>query len=119
MSQCHCRNLDARGARNRRRTGFICLLLGFLTVVLGKVCEAALWLRLVPAVPFFVGYLGLLQSQTKTCVVLALLEKDTSQGRVEPIEDRETGWQLKRQALKLIGGAALLALLSTLACLYA
>lgn len=111
------RNIDSRGASLRRRGGYLCLLTAFVLVGLNKLFAPSLWARLAPAIPFFLGYLNLLQAATKTCALVALQEQDRSEGQLQPVEDRETGWRLKQRSVKLILASACLAIVSTVICL--
>lgn len=112
-----CRNIDSEAASGRLRGGYLCLLAAFALVVLIKIVQPATWVQLTPALPFFLGYLNLLQARTRTCAVTALLEQDRSEGEPQPVKDRETGWRLKQRSAKLMLAAAILAALSTVVCL--
>lgn len=119
MSECECCNLNEREVKKRLVLGYGSLMVAFLMVVLNKTQGAPIWVQWTSAVPFFFGYLGLLQARTRTCVALALVDRDMSEGRLCPVSDRETGWRLKKRSYKLIAFSAGLALLSTYLCLLA
>lgn len=92
------------------------MVIAFALVGLGKVQQAPDWVQAMPAVPFFVAYLGLLQARTRTCVALAFAEQDMSEGVLQPTPDRKTSRRLKKRSAKVIATAAALAVISTAIC---
>ena len=74
---------------------------------------------LTSSIPFFFGYLGLLQARAKICVALALLDRDLSQGKLQPVGDRESAWRIKKRSLAILLQSGSLSLLSTALLLFA
>lgn len=77
---CGCQNLNDREVRKRQLLGYGSMVVAFGLVGLGKVQQPPDWVKAMPAIPFFFAYLSLFQARTRTCVMLAFLEKDASQG---------------------------------------
>lgn len=113
---CGCENLNDSEVRKRRLLGYGSLVVAFGLVGLSKIQNPPNWVQAMPAIPFFFAYLNLFQARTRTCVMLAFLEKDVSQGQSQPVPDRQTSWRLKKRSMKLIAGAAALAALSAAIC---
>ena len=114
---CGCCNLNEAEVKKRRFLGYASLVIAFILAALNKLHPPPSWMLWSPMIPFFFGYLNLMQAQTRTCVALALLDRDMVEGELQAVKDRETGWQLKVRAYKMMAGSALLALLSTSICL--
>lgn len=115
-SGCTCQNLDDREVKRRLYLGYVSLLVAFVMVLVNRLEARPLWIQVLPIVGFFFGYLGLLQARTRTSVVLALLERDMSDGVLGPVKDRETSWLLKQRSVRLVSLATILALASAAVC---
>jgi hypothetical protein len=113
---CGCQNLNDREVKKRKILGYGSLVVAFALVGLTKLQQPPTWVQAMPAIPFFFAYLNFFQARTRTCVALAFIERDMSQGKLSPVPDRQTSWLLKKRSAKLIASAALLAALSTAIC---
>jgi hypothetical protein len=113
---CGCQNLNDHEVKKRKILGYGSLVVAFALVGLAKFQHPPEWVHAMPAIPFFFGYLNILQARTRTCVALAFREADMSQGQLQPVPDRQTGWMLKVRSFKMIALAAVLALLSAAIC---
>lgn len=111
-----CGNLDKREVDKRRKLASFSFVTAFAVVVFNKLSGVEPWMEWLTAIPFFLGYLGLLQAQTQTCVMLAFADRDLSQGQSLPVDDRATGWRLKKRSVKIILAAVVLAVLSAAIC---
>jgi hypothetical protein len=114
---CACANLNEPEVNKRRTLGYGSFVAAFALVGLNKVQTPPLWALWMPTVPFFFGYLNLMQAKSKTCVALALADRDMSEGELRPVKDRETGWRLKKRSYKIIAGAGVLAAVSAAICM--
>ena len=103
-----CTNLNKSESRKRRVIGYGSFLIALAFAGKSKTS----WV----GVPFFFGYLNILQARTRTGVALALTDRDMSEGKIGPVKDRETGWKLKKRAFKLVLGAGALAVVTTVVC---
>jgi hypothetical protein len=110
---CGCCNLNEPEVKKRRILGYASLVIAFALVALNKLHPPPSWMLWSPAIPFFFGYLNLMQARTRTCVALALLDRDMVEGELQAVKDRETGWQLKVRAYKMMVGSALVGALTT------
>ena len=115
-AECGCQNLNDAEVRKRKILGYGSLVVAFALVGLAKFQQPPEWVQAVPAIPFFFAYLNIFQARTRTCVALAFFERDMSQGKLQPVSDRDTSWRLKKRSAKLIAAAAALALLSAAVC---
>lgn len=111
-----CCNLNGLEVKRRQKLSVLSFFTAFAAVFLSKLYQPLSWLGLLSAVPFFIGYLGLLQAKARTCVLLAFQEIDLSRAKPQPIPDRATGWLLKKRSIKIIINAGCLAILSTALC---
>ena len=106
-------NIGAQGRRRRFVMGIAMLIAGFL---LGVIFITQGWERLWRAVlliPIFLGMLGVIQAQEKTCALLAefgLREAETGQRR---INDLEAASRLKGRGRKILIQSLLWALALT------
>ncbi|HWP09779.1 MAG TPA: hypothetical protein VNN72_28750 [Polyangiaceae bacterium] len=94
----HCENIGPRQRRRRIRIGVALLIVGaaIAALLLGLHAERAL--RIVVAVPFIAGSIGLFQVRARTCVVFAARKvKNMDQGEV-PVTDSRELQTLQRQA---------------------
>ena len=113
---CSCSNLNDSEVKKRKMVGYASLVAAFGLVYLNKVQAPPAWVLATPAVPFFFGYLGLLQARSRTCVGLAFVDRDMSEGKLSPVSDREVAWRLKKRSGKIIAQAAVAAALSAALC---
>jgi len=108
-----CQNLGPKEIRKRRLLGYLALNIGLVLAIVFIWQDAPDYLRVLVFVPFFVGYLGILQSIQKTCVVLAFKgTKNQDQGEELIVEDalRRKLW---RRSIWILILAGLLALICT------
>lgn len=115
-ADCGCQNLNDREVKQRQMLGYGCMVVAFAVVGVSKLQSSPDWVSAMPAIPFFFAYINLLQARTRTCIMLAFMELDMSEGKAQPVADRQTGRRLKKRSLKLIAGAAGLAALSAALC---
>ena len=112
----HCENIGPRQRRRRIRFGVVMLVLGGVIagVLLGVHAERAL--RVVVAVPFIAGSVGLFQVWARTCVVFAARKvKNMDEGEVPVTDSRELQTLLRQARLVWIQGIALGVVLTALA----
>lgn len=103
----HCENIGPRQRRRRIRIGVVLLLLGAVMAGLLVGMHAERALRLVVALPFIAGSIGLFQVRARTCVVLAARKvKDMDQGEVPVTDSRELQTLLRQARLVWIQGIA-------------
>lgn len=110
---CGCCNLNEPEVKKRRVLGYGSLVIAFALAILSKLHPPPGWLQWGPVVPFFFAFLNLMQARTRTCVLLAIVDRDMTEGQLQPVSDRETGWKLKKRSYKMIAAAAALAFLLT------
>lgn len=111
-----CCNLNDTEVQKRRLLGYASLLAAFALVVLSKLQRLPEWVQILPAIPFFVAYLNLFQVRSRTCVALAFMERDLSNGQLQATPDRATSRRLKKRSAKMIASALVLALVSAAIC---
>jgi hypothetical protein len=75
-------NITDRGARWRRRNGFVCLVVAAVALILLVATRAPAWYRMILALPIGIGAASFLQARERTCVALCAL------GKREPTRDR-------------------------------
>ncbi len=66
-------NINKVDVLKRRYIGFVGISLGILLSIFIIVTDLDIYRRLIVFVPFFIGYLGLIQSRSKFCVQYAIL----------------------------------------------
>lgn len=115
-ADCGCQNLNDYEVKKRKIMGYGSLVVAFALVGFSKLSEQPDWVAFMPAIPFFFGYLNLGQAKTRTCVLLAFVEKDKSGDQLLPVSDRATSRRLKKRSAKIILGAAALAVVTTALC---
>ena len=113
---CGCQNLNDSEVKKRKMLGYGSFIAGFALVAMCKLQQQPEWVNAMPAIPFFFGYLNVLQARTRTCVLFAFMEKDMTGDVLQPVPDRATSWTLKKRSVKLIVGAGVLALVSAAIC---
>ncbi len=116
QADCGCHNLSQREVTKRQNLAYSSFVVAFALVGYQKVVAQPDWVQWMPMIPFFVGFLGIFQAKTRTCVALALADKDMTEDKLGPVKDRETGWKLKKRSAKIIAGAAALAFVATAIC---
>jgi hypothetical protein len=113
-----CQNLGPKEIRKRRLLGYLALNVGFILAIIFIWQDVSDFVRVLVFIPFFVGYLGILQALQKTCVVLALKgQQNQDQGDVPIVEDalRRKLWRRSIWILILSGILALICTYLTLA----
>lgn len=82
-----CQNLGPRETRKRRLLGYLSINVGLVLAIVFIWQNVSDYLRMLVFIPFFFGYLGVLQSLQKTCVFLALKGKQNlDQGNEEVVD---------------------------------
>ncbi len=115
MNDTHvvCQNLGPKEIRKRRLLGYLAINIGLILAIIFIWQDVSDYLRMLVFIPFFVGYLGILQAIQKTCVVLALKgQQNQDQGNQPVIEDalRQKLW---RRSIWILIFACILAGLCT------
>jgi hypothetical protein len=108
-----CQNLGVREAARRNFLGLAGFFLGIILAIVLIGINASILVRLLVFIPFFLGYLGLLQAHHKTCVILGLRgEQNMDQGN-EALGDSTLKAKLRSRSIKILISSALLAGLCT------
>jgi len=108
-----CQNLGVKETSKRNRVGALGFFLGIISALILISFNSANPIRLLVFVPFFVGYLGLLQAHYKTCVVLGLRGRQNMDQGNEAVADPIERTRLCSRSIKILISAALLAALCT------
>ena len=110
MSGGSCSNLNESEVKKRKILGYVALLIGLGMGLSHKVVDQPEWMAWMNTVPFFFGFLGLFQAQTKTCVFFATMGKEvTDQGLQTVAPDKSA--ILRHRSLRLTLQSGLLAVL--------
>lgn len=113
-------NITERGARWRRRNGFVCLVVAVVALGLLVAMGEPAWYRIVLALPIGIGAASFLQAREKTCVALCALGKreptgDRRDTTLTPIErqvlNRRSAWIVARSVLIAVSATLALMLL--------
>lgn len=108
-----CQNLGPKETRKRWFLGCYSLSVGLILAIIFIWQDASDYLRMLVFIPFFVGYLGILQAFQKTCVVLALKGQLNQDQGNEPIVDKTLRQKLKRRSVWILVSAGILAVICT------
>ncbi len=95
LSTAVCLNLGPKEIRKRRLFGYLCLNVGLILAIVFVWQDVADWVRLLVFIPFFFGYLGILQAIQKTCVVLAFAGQQNQDQGAEAVVDEAIKRKLK------------------------
>ncbi len=106
-----CVNIGRQGINRRRLVGIWALFLGVVVAVLLVVSQQPLGIRALVFIPFFFGFLGLLQASKRTCVLLGLQGKQNLDLQREDIIDQRTRDVVKLRSIGIILSSTLLAAL--------
>ena len=109
-----CQNLGVKETSKRNRIGALGFFTGIILALIFITLNSPNSIRLLVFVPFFVGYLGLLQAHYKTCVVLGLRGQQNMDQGNEAVADPIQRTKIGSRAIKILISAALLAGLCTL-----
>lgn len=108
-----CQNLGPKEIRRRRLLGYLGLNVGVILAIIFIWQDVSDYLRMLVFIPFFVGYLGILQALQKTCVVLALKGVQNQDQGDEPVVDIALRRKLRRRSIWILILAVFLALMCT------
>ena len=108
-----CQNLGPKETRKRWMLGCYALCVGLVLAIIFIWQDASDYLRLLVFIPFFVGYLGILQAFQKTCVVLGLKGQQNQDQGNEPIVEKALRQKLWRRSVWILISAVILALICT------
>jgi hypothetical protein len=112
----HCENIGPRQRRRRIRIGSALLVIGAVLAAVLIGLELPRAVRLLVAVPFVAGSIGLFQVRARTCVVFAARKvKNMDHGEV-PVTDARELETIQRQArlvwMQGVGVGAVLTILA-------
>jgi hypothetical protein len=108
-----CLNLGEAEVAKRKRRGLWSFALALVLALIFIVAKVPDVVRLLVWVPFFFGYLGLLQAHRKTCVVLAFQGKQNLDQGIVFLPDQTEASRLKRRSVGILLSSALLAAVCT------
>lgn len=108
-----CQNLGPREIRKRRLLGYLSFNIGLVMALLFIWQNVSDFLRMLVFIPFFFGYLGILQSLQKTCVFLAFQGKQNNDQGNEAVTDQALRRKLKTRSVWILILSTLLALICT------
>jgi hypothetical protein len=108
-----CQNLGPKEIRKRRLLGYLALNIGLIMAIIFIWQDVSDYLRVLLFIPFFVGYLGILQAIQKTCVVLALKGQQNQDQGNEPVVENALRQKLWRRSIWILIFACILAVLCT------
>ena len=111
LSAAACQNLGPREARKRKLFGYLFINVGLVLAVVFIWQDAADWIRVLVFIPFFLGYLGVLQSIQKTCVLLTASGMQNHDAGPQPQTDPLLQRKLKVRSIWIILLSAILALI--------
>jgi len=109
-----CRNLGPKEIRKRLLLGYFALITGLILAIISIWLNASVYLRWLLFIPFFVGYLGILQARQKTCVALGIKGHQNLDQGDEPIVEKTLRQKLRRRSVWILIFAGILAL----CCIY-
>jgi len=115
MNDTHvvCQNLGPKETRKRRLLGYLAINVGLILAIIFIWQDVSDYLRMLVYIPFFVGYLGILQAIQKTCVVLALKGQQNQDQGNEPVVEMALRQKLWRRSIWILIFAGILAALCT------
>ncbi len=115
MNDTHvvCQNLGPKETRKRRLLGYLAINVGLILAIVFIWQDVSDSLRMLIFIPFFVGYLGILQAIQKTCVVLALKGQQNQDQGNEPVVENTLRQKLWRRSIWILIFAGILAVLCT------
>lgn len=108
-----CQNLGPKQTRKRRLFGYLMLNVGLVLAVIFIWLNVNDILRMLVFIPFFLGYLGVLQAIQKTCVVLALKGMENQDQGNQALVEASTIRKLKVRSFWILIIATFLGLLCT------
>src|SRR5262245_52386594 len=107
-----CVNIGREGINRRRLVGVWALILGLVVAALVVITQQSLYVRALVFIPFFLGFLGIIQATRRTCVFLGMQGKQNLDGGQEDILDQRTRDVIKLRSIGIILSSALLAALA-------
>ena len=106
-------NINRAGQQKRRIGGIVSLVIGGMLIVVLNQAGAGRWWRVLTFPSFWLGALGLIQAQARTCVAFAAAGTcELDDGTRRPL-DAETAQMFKARARKINIGAFVFALVAT------
>ena len=106
-----CNNIGPNEIRKRRLLGNLALSAGLVLAILFIWQDVDDLVRLIVIIPFFLGWLGMLQSIQKTCVFLALNGLQNQDHGNEALPDTELRHQFRIRSIWILIVATFLTLL--------
>ena len=113
LSAAVCQNLGPRQTRKRRLLGLLSFQIAVILSVIFIWLNVSDLVRATVFIPYFVAYLGVLQSLQKTCVILAFQGKQNLDTNEEIVTEELLRRKLKSKSIGILVLAMLLALLCT------
>lgn len=113
-----CVNIGRQGINQRRMLGVWMLFIGIVLAGILLATQQPWLVRAVVFVPFFFGFLGILQASWRTCVFLALRGQQHLGERREDILDVRTKQLLWYRSVRILLTSALLAAAATAVVMY-
>jgi hypothetical protein len=107
-----CVNIGREGINRRRLVGVWALLLGIVAAALVVITGQPLGVRALVFIPFFFGFLGIIQASRRTCAFLGVRGKQNLDMQQEDILDQRTRDVIKLRSIGIILSSALLAALA-------
>jgi hypothetical protein len=108
-----CQNLGPGQIRKRLVLGVLAFVIGLIMSICFVVFNVNDWIRAAVFIPYLFGYLGLFQAKQKTCVFLALQDKQNLDHGNESVSDNTTRSLLRKTSYGIILRAVGFALLCT------
>jgi len=94
-------NIDAAGQRARRISGYVTLGFAVAIGLYMVYADAPRWARFAVGPPLLFGFLGVLQAQRKTCVVLAAQNRRNLGHGIEKVDSVGDAAQLRQQGMSV------------------
>ncbi len=108
-----CHNLGPKQSRKRRLLGLLSFQIAVILSVVFIWFNLSDLIRATVFIPYFFGYLGVLQSLQKTCVFLAFQGKQNLDTNEEAVAEALLQRKLKSKSVGILVLTTLLALLCT------
>lgn len=113
LSTALCQNLGPKETRKRKLFGYLALNVGLVLALIFIWQNVDDLIRMTVFIPFFLGYLGVLQSIQKTCVVLGLKGMENQDQGNQALVDAELQRKLRTRSYWIIFMAVILGVICT------
>lgn len=113
LSTALCQNLGPKETRKRKLFGYLALNVGLVLALIFIWQNVDDLIRMTVFIPFFLGYLGVLQSIQKTCVVLGLKGMENQDQGNQALVDAELQRKLRTRSYWIILMAVILGVICT------